>query len=269
MHPFDFVKHRIPIAAEFGHCVVLTYAFPRAVLEPLVAPGLSLDCHEGRAFLAVALVQTRDLRPSGLPRRCGRDFFLCGYRIFTRFETPEGRLLRGLQILRSDSDKRSMVWAGNALTRYSYEHARVDFRTNDRSLEVRVRTKDRHADLDLAVAFDGGALPSRSPFESLKVARRFAGPLPNTFSYESRSDSMLVIRGVRSAWRPKPVRVLSVESGFLEDGVLAGSEPLLASAFHLSNISYLWERGVRYSLRSPRSAHRSVRGLRAEGGVCG
>src|SRR5262245_22146326 len=92
-------RHPWPISAHFEHSLVLTYAFPQSVLAPLLPPGLELDTHSGHAFLAVATVRTRDLRPSFMPSGFGRNFFLTGYRVFTRFKTAEGKVLRGLRIL--------------------------------------------------------------------------------------------------------------------------------------------------------------------------
>ena len=64
----------ILISAFFRHLLVLTYAFPPEILEPLLVPGLVLDTWHGHAFLAIALVQTEELRPSFLPRTMGSNF---------------------------------------------------------------------------------------------------------------------------------------------------------------------------------------------------
>src|SRR5688572_7759544 len=71
-------RHPLPIAAHFEHVLVLTYAFPCDLLVPLLPPGLELDTLGDYAFLTVATVQTRDLRPAFLPRAFGRGFFLTG-----------------------------------------------------------------------------------------------------------------------------------------------------------------------------------------------
>src|SRR5580704_17969600 len=98
---FAFLKrHPVPISAFFRHSLVLTYAFPRQILAPLLPPGLVLDTYGEHCFLAIALVQTERLRPSFLPQAFGQDFFLSGYRIFTRLDTPANSQ-RGLRILRS------------------------------------------------------------------------------------------------------------------------------------------------------------------------
>lgn len=81
---------------------------------------LEIDAFEDFGFLTVALVWTRGLRPAALPRWLGQDFFLAGYRVFVKLRDEKGRHLRGLKILRSETDKRRMVWSGNLLTHYAY-----------------------------------------------------------------------------------------------------------------------------------------------------
>lgn len=101
-------RHKVPIKAHLAASLVLAYALPEDLLRPLLAPGLELDTYDGFGFLAIAMVQTRELRPAFLAPAFGLNFFLAGYRIFTRYRTPNGRTLRGLRILRSDTDRRSM-----------------------------------------------------------------------------------------------------------------------------------------------------------------
>src|SRR5436190_7657676 len=113
-----FRRHPIPIVATFEFSLVLCFALPSRVLSPLLPAGLVVDTFGDFGFLAIALVQTRDLRPVGMPQLFGQRFFLSGYRIFTRYRTAEGRVLRGLRILRSDTDSALMKYAGNALTHY-------------------------------------------------------------------------------------------------------------------------------------------------------
>src|SRR4051812_45952931 len=79
-------RHPFPVEAFFRWSLVLAYAVPKDALAPLLPRGLTLDTYDDTwGFLAVALVQTEDLRPRGFPRALGRDFFLSGYRVFARF----------------------------------------------------------------------------------------------------------------------------------------------------------------------------------------
>jgi len=240
-------RHPVPIEAHFEWVLVLTYALPEAALRPLLSPGLVLDVWNGWGFVAIALVQTRALRPAGLPARLGQDFFLSGYRVFTRLPLASGRTLRGLKILRSDTDRRLMAAFGNLLTHYGYHRAQVRLGRTPDALDVRVVTPRRAADLQVAVQLGPAAaeLPEGSPFDSWDTARRFAGPLPHTFSYEPESQSMVVVRGVRQAWRPRPVRARVLDNTFFDSACWLGSPPRLASAFYLEDVAYRWERGWR------------------------
>ena len=238
-------RHPFPVQAFFHHCLVLTYAFPEAVLQPFLPPGLTLDTWRGDGFLAIAMVETRGLRPAGTPAPLGQDFFLTGYRIFSRFRTARGSSLRGLRILRSDADRELMVRAGNLLTHYHYRKCDAEVTETDGRLAVRIETGGEadlrvHADLTSKPA----PLPPRSPFADLAEARRFAGPLPWTFDYEKESHSIVRIRGVRRHWNPEPVAVVVEECGFLDRAPFAGAGGRLASAFHLQDVPYRWEQGI-------------------------
>jgi len=244
---FAFLRrHPVPIEASFDYSLVLTYAFPAQVLQPLLPPGLTLDVYEGVGFVAIALVQTRALRPAGLPRFLGRDFFLSGYRIFARYRRPSGQLLRGLRILRSDADSRIMVGVGNALTHYHYHHCRVTSHRTADELSLRIQTPGQEADLALRadLASNPAAPPKGSPFPDWPAARRFAGPLPFTFDYETASRSIVLIEGVRDHWVPRPVTVQVDTAEFLRRPPFAAARPVLANSFYVENIAYRWRRGI-------------------------
>jgi uncharacterized protein YqjF (DUF2071 family) len=245
-------RHPVAMQATFEHVLVLTYALPASTLQPLLPPGLSLDTFQEYGFLAIAMVQTRGMRPRLAPQLLGRDFFLTGYRVFTRYRTRSGRVLRGLRILRSDTDSATMVRWGNRLTHYSYRLAAVTCCAADNSLEIDIRTPDAEADLHVRAHLGAAsaALPEGSPFPDLRTARRFAGPLPFTFDYEPETHSIIRIQGVRDKWNPQPVRVEVFRNTFLSRDPFFSAHPVLASAFHLANVPYRWKRGIREPLES-------------------
>jgi hypothetical protein len=240
-------RHPLPMRAFFEHVLVLAYAVPETVLRPLLLPGLVLDTYESYGFLAIAMVQTRNLRPTFAPKGLSKDFFLTGYRIFTRFRTGSGRVLRGLRILRSDTDSRWMARWGNRLTYYRYQKAEVDYRIDHDVLEIRVHTPRAEANLHVRayLASQPAPLPAGSPFPDVKTALRFAGPLPFTFDFERETGSVIRVQGVRENWDPITTRVEVLENTFIEREPFAMTPPILASAFHLANVSYSWKRGVR------------------------
>ena len=252
MTGFAFLKgHPLPVQAHFEHVLVLTYAMAASKLRLLTPAGLTLDTYEDWGFLAIAMVQTRNLRPRFAPKFIGRDFFLTGYRIFTRYQTRSGRSLRGLRILRSDTDSEFMVRWGNRLTHYGYRKAAITCRAGNGLLEVKVDTPAAEADLHVRAHLEKepAPLPEGSPFPSLQAARKFAGPMPFTFDYEEETNSVIRVQGVREEWNPETVHVDVLRNSFIEREPFASAHPILASAFHLADVSYRWKRGVREALR--------------------
>ena len=243
-------RHAFAIKAQLSASLVLAYALPAEVLTPLLAPGLTLDTYGDFGFLAIAMVETRALRPSFLPAGLGLNFFLAGYRIFTRYQTPSGRSLRGLRILRSDTDRRSMRVFGNLLTHYGYEHSRCKVNRSGQTYTVVVDspkgTADLHVEADLSA--DVLAPPPGSPFQSLREARKFAGPLPFTFDYERQTHSIIRVEGVRQDWNPRPVAVTVHRNTFLEQDAFRSAGAVLANAFYLENVPYAWKPGIREDL---------------------
>jgi hypothetical protein len=79
-------NHPFAVEAFFKSSMVFTFAVPKEELENLIPECLTLDTFQDKwAFIAVAMVQTKDLRIKGFPKFTGNDFFLIGYRVFVRY----------------------------------------------------------------------------------------------------------------------------------------------------------------------------------------
>ena len=248
-------RHLLAMRASFDFVLSLTYAFPSSILFKLLPPGLRLDEWNGWGFLAAAFVQTRRMRPAFLPRFAGASYFFSGYRLFCRYTTREGRELRGLRILRSDTDKKRMVRLGNLLTHYNYHRAEINVHRAPDLLCLRVRSADGKGDVQLTAQLDSpvDSLPPGSPFPTPRDARHFAGPMPFTFDHEPETNSIVRVQGLRKNWRPRLVLVSAENLTFLQQGVLADSRPILASCFYTSGIEYHWKRGIREELGTENS----------------
>ncbi|HRQ87871.1 MAG TPA: DUF2071 domain-containing protein [Bacteroidia bacterium] len=230
-----------PVEAWFDFSCTLTYALPVEEIAARLPRGLVPDTYDGHTgFLAVAVVQTRRLRPAGLPEWLGHDFVLVGYRFFVRFTNASGRTLRGLYILRSETDKPRMAVLGNLFTRYRYVRTSVHVAAAGDRLEV----ADPKTGLEIAVDLsdeDPVPLPDTSPFPDWKTARRFCGPMPFTFSIDEDRSRALIVEGRRTHWQPQPVRVLGHRVPWLADAGF--SHARLANAFVVRDVPYHWERG--------------------------
>lgn len=231
-----------PFAVEafFESSLVFTYAVPVSELKNLIPPCLELDTLNNEyGFVAVAVVKTKGLRPKGFPKIIGNDFILVGYRIFVKYTTSAGKKLRGLYILRSETDKRKMVFMGNIFTGYNYSLQNISYVQKNEAIQVLNQASGFNVTVDLKM--ENPSLPENSPFKDWKEARRFAGPLPFTFSYNSQKKKVLIVEGIREHWQPKPVNVVKSKISYLDQ--MNFNKINLANAFFVENISYHWRKG--------------------------
>jgi hypothetical protein len=237
----SFLKnHPFAVEAFFESSIVLTFAVPKEQLQNLIPECLTLDTFQDKwAFIAIAMVQTKDLRPKGFPKFMGNDFFLIGYRVFVRYRNTLGKNLRGLYILKSETDKKKMELIGNIFTHYSY--TTTDINKIDRNNENEINSVISRFKVTIDKKEGEISLPQNSPFSDWKEARRFAGPLPFTFTYNKKTKEVLVIEGVRENWTPAPVKIKDYNFAFLSSLNLQNS--YLANAFIIKNIPYYWKKG--------------------------
>ena len=237
-----FLKnHPFAVEAFFESSLVFTFAVPKTEIQHMIPECLELYTFNDKwAFIAVAMVQTKGLRPKGFPAIMGNDFYLIGYRIFVRFTTGKGKSLRGLYIIKSETDKRKMEFFGNIFTHYNYTTTDINQFLHNGMTEIR---SDK-SDFKINIKEPGGEdipLPAGSPFADWKEARRFAGPLPFTFTYNQNTKEVLIIEGVRQNWKPMPVHVINYDFSFINDLKLKGVNH--ANTFIIRNIPYYWKKG--------------------------
>lgn len=236
-----FLKnHPFAVEAFFESSLVLTFAVPKEELQNHIPECLELDTFQDKwAFIAVAMVRTSGLRPKGFPKLMGNDFFLIGYRIFVRYTNNKGKRLRGLYIIKSETDKKKMELLGNIFTHYNYTTTDIQqvikekFRTI-KSEKSKFQVTVEETDNEIQI-------PDGSPFNDWKDARRFSGPLPHTFTYNKPKKTVLIIEGVRQNWKPEPVKVESFNFDFLNS--LKLRNVVLANAFEIKNVPYYWKKG--------------------------
>ena len=232
--------HPFAVEAYFESSLVLTFAVPKEQLQNLIPECLHLDTFQDKwAFVAVAMVQTKDLRPKGFPKFMGNNFFLIGYRVFVRYTNKSGKSLRGLYILKSETDKKKMEFFGNIFTHYNYTTTDIiQIEHKDTKKIVSIKSKFK-----IVIDKTEGQipLPEQSPFTEWKEARRYAGPLPFTFTYNKETKEVLIIEGVRQNWTPNPIKVIDYNFDFLR--CLKLENAVLANAFIINNIPYYWKKG--------------------------
>ncbi|MDB9837160.1 DUF2071 domain-containing protein [Flavobacteriaceae bacterium] len=234
-------NHPFAVEAFFDSSLVLTFAVPKKELQSFIPDCLELDTFQDKwAFIAIAMVQTSELRPKGFPKFMGSNFFLIGYRIFVRYKNNAGKRLRGLYIIKSETDKNKMRFFGNIFTHYNYTTTDIKQAKNENLKTIQSEQSKFEITIDQNQA--DVALPKNTPFTNWKDARKFAGPLPHTFTVNNDDKSILTILGVRQNWKPNPVKVVNYHFDFLDN--LKLQNMVLANAFEIKNIPYSWNKGT-------------------------
>jgi uncharacterized protein YqjF (DUF2071 family) len=237
---FSLKNHPFAVETFFESSLVLTYAVKKQELQPLIPACLELDTFKNEwAFVAIAIVKTRDLRPKGFPAFMGNDFILAGFRVFVRYTNLEGRRLRGLYILKSETNNSKISFFGNIFTHYSYRTTDIEMTKGINTLHI--YSKNSFIEIEVSQGHSIIQLPIGSPFTDWREARRFTGPLPFTFTFKVESKEVLTIEGVRQHWEPIAVEVIKHQVGFVQS--LGLRSVTLANAFLVENIPYYWKKG--------------------------
>jgi len=235
-----FKNHPFPVDAYFNQCIVLTFAAPKEELAKLIPHNLELDVFDNKwAFLAVAIVQTTALRPKGFPKQFGQDFILIGYRVFVRYKTSGGKRIRGLYILKSQTDRRQMKLLGNLFTHYKYSTTDIQLKKNGDN--ILITSINEGIKIHVQKANGEISLPLHSPFENWQQARRFSGPLPFTFTSFTDKNEVLIVEGARENWHPEPVMIRECVTPFLDTLQIENCH--LSNAFIINNVPYHWKKG--------------------------
>src|SRR4030095_8370724 len=126
-----------------------------------------------------------------------------------------------------------MEFFGNIFTHYNYSTTDIDQNTHNGQVQI----KSHKSAFNIRIGDSKNeniALPTGSPCTGWKEARRFAGPLPFTFTYKALEKEVLIIEGVRENWKPMPVEVFEYNFSFLDN--LKLGDVRLANAFIIRNI---------------------------------
>jgi hypothetical protein len=132
-----------------------------------------------------------------------------------------------------------MEWLGNIFTHYNYSTTDIKQSKHDNKISIISERSDLKVEVE--IIDENFSLPSDSPFTEWKEARKYAGPLPHTFTYDSEKKEVLIIEGIRHNWKPLPLRVIDYQIPFLQTLKLKNVK--LANAFIITNVPYYWKKG--------------------------
>lgn len=132
-----------------------------------------------------------------------------------------------------------MQFFGNIFTHYQY--STTDIQKIRSGAEETLSSEHSNFKLTIDRGSHTTELPEGSPFATWKEARRYAGPLPFTFTYSKEDHNVLIIEGVRKNWEPVPIAIKYHDFEFLNN--LGLNNAVLANAFEITNIPYYWKKG--------------------------
>jgi hypothetical protein len=237
MRPLPF-----PVKAWFDFFVVLFFSIDKNEAAKRIPFPLQLDLHNEKALLAVAAVQTKNFRPAFLPSFMGRNFNLVGYRFLTTYERQNGDTIRGLKIIRSQTNQSLMKFWGDRFTQYKFEYNPLEFNLGEN--EVRLTGEGINIELRKHADPQSTPLPAGSCFADWKYARKYAGPLLYTFETNETTKTISITEGTRKNWQPKPIETVRCEIDFLRSPEISSLNPVLSAAYMVQNIPYDWKKAV-------------------------
>lgn len=199
-------------------------------LQEFVCPGVVVDVVGGRGHVAVAFVDQRDFRPRFLPRFLSYDFFMVEYLAFVTFQSSDGRRMRGLYLIRSETPSSFACIASRVFSHYNFR--KIDL--NITETETTKRFTSTKAGIDVSIKLDD----QQSDGHSWENYYELSKPRSFNFQHLARSGATLVIRGVLKGWAPQPAKVVRCHMDTVTSlGIRFDSPP---HAIHVSEVDYLW-----------------------------
>lgn len=220
---------RLAITSTFFTNTILMYSCEPDDLQRFLCPGINVDVIGGRGHLAVAFVDQRDFRPRGLPHQAGSDFFMVEHLAFVTYESSDGRRMRGLYLLQSDTPS-TLACIGSRIFSH-YRFRKIDLTVNETGNTRRFTSAK--AGIDVTIALD-----AHNEGEVWADYKQLSKPRSFNFQYLKRSNATLVIRGVLKGWKPRPATVLKADIAAVDEMGIAFDGP--PKAIEVDDVEYSW-----------------------------
>lgn len=226
----------------FTRCFLVNFAVDPAALAAKLPTHLEPDVHAGRAYVSIVVALMKDMRPAFVPAPLGITYSQVVYRAVVKCGAE-----RGVTFLRSDADNSLMVAAGNALTFFRFNRAKISWNVSTDSARFSLgpagpaQAARIDADYDLLTATD--RLPESSRFADLRTAQAFLTELYSAFGSKRADGRVEVVRIARTDWGSQVIEDRRANYEAMSSGALfSGSEACLDSIFYVEDLAYRWNR---------------------------
>ena len=231
-------KNPFAVVGRLSRCWLIASRVPVEAVRALVPAPLELVTHGGFAFWNVVICRLEGMRPIGIPAALGLGFWHVAHRLIVRTKLRTGEEVAGLYFVRSEVDQPLLAAAGDLLTDFHFNPARVQVLEQESAVRCAVAAlgeKSRyHLLRDATVQLAYG-----SPFASLEEAAAFLKYTPIALSpHGSGAVNILRVERDEQAWR---TRLLGIEAS--ESQLLQSTGAVAELAFEVEPLDYHWRRG--------------------------
>lgn len=231
------MKNPLTMVGLLRNCWLFAYGTPVEEARRLLPASLEPVVYGGAAFWNVVVCRIEGMRPKGVPPIVGFDYWHVAYRLYVRFRTKTGEPIEGLYFLRSDCDSRLMAAAGNLVTDFNFNVARIRIDETAEATQLTVESPTAPVQVLL-----NGNVPSRPADSVFKDGTAAAAAL----KYKPFGISILpdgnanIVRIIReeSAWVAHEQNVVSATWGYFHD-----KKVRFEGCYRVDPIQYQWNRG--------------------------
>lgn len=235
------LSNPLTMVGKIDKCWLFTYQTPIDDVKNLLPKNLSLVTYQNFAFWNVVISHIKSMRPKGIPKLFGLDYWHIAYRLYVKFQTSEGKVIEGLYFLHSDCDSSLITMAGNLLTNFNLHPANIFIKENTLDLEINIRSSYTPAKIILQPNIDA-KLPAHSAFPSLEEAGSFLKYKPNGIAINPDASANIIhISRREEDWRYRLVDVKTAEWSFFKDKNI---KPEVC--YQVEPIDYMWNKGKDY-----------------------
>jgi uncharacterized protein YqjF (DUF2071 family) len=231
-------KNPLTMVGTLAWCWLFTFRTPADDARALLPPGLEPVTHRGCGFWNVVLCRVDQMRPWPAPPFLGTSYWQVSYRLYVRVRPKGQEPIEGLYFLRSDCDSALLQRAGNLLTDFNFQPARIQVQETPETAEAQVYSAETPARWRLSRATPV-TLASDSPFDSVDEAAAFLKYKPRSISMDpsGRANVVQIVRD-EERWRSRLVHVEAQSWSYL-----AGHNVQPEICYEVEPLAYRWNRG--------------------------
>ena len=194
--------------------ILINFRANPAAIQPLVPRPMEVIDWKGYAVVGVCLIRLEQLRPKGLPKALGVSSENMAHRVAIRFK-ENGRWKEGVFIWRRDTDQKLTALLGGRLFPGIHSKAEFNVRETRNQLSLKVKTRQKEADIRLQVEDQKGWKPTPL-FKTFAEARGFFQKGDCGFSCALEEGRLEGMRLKTLKWAMEPLEVKKVHSVFYE-----------------------------------------------------